>query len=167
MTRPSPSRLLAGEIGKPHGISGEVYVVPISDDPRRFEPGSTLQWGDGHLVVARTRRHGNRLLVKFEGIDTRTDAEGLRGPLFVPVDEARALEDDEFWPHDLIGCEMWTVGDEPHGEVKDVVPGVAHDLLVVSTPSGDRMVPLVKEIVVKVDLDAGIVLVDPPAGLLD
>ena len=167
MTNPAPDRLLAGEIGKPHGISGEVYVVPISDDPRRFEPGSRLQWRDRDLVVAGARRHGNRLLVKFEGVDDRNTAETLRGPLFVPATEARTLEDNEFWPHDLIGCEVWTVGHAPHGQVKDGIPGVAQDLLVVATENGEHLVPLVKEIVVKVDLEAGIVLLDPPAGLLD
>ena len=167
MTKPSPTRLLAGEIGKPHGISGEVYVVPISDDPRRFDPGSTLQWGDKDLVVAGSRRHGNRLLVKFEGVDTRDDAETLRGPLFVPATEARVLEDDEFWPHDLIGGRVETTDGEAQGTVSEVTPGVAHDLLVVRTERGDRMIPLVKEIVVSVDTESGVIVVDPPQGLLD
>lgn len=167
MTRQVPTRLLAGEIGKPHGISGEVYVVPISDDPRRFEPGSRLQRNDSELVVAGARRHGNRLLVRFEGIDTRDAAEGLRGPLFVPIQEARALEDDEFWPHDLVGCEVRTTDGRPHGTVRHVTPGAAHDLLVVDAPGGERMIPLVKDIVLEVDVAGRVVVVDPPEGLLD
>ena len=167
MTERSPTRLLAGEIGKPHGLSGEVYVVPISDDPRRFEPGSTLLWRDDSLVVEATRPHGTRFLVKFEGIDTRDQAEGLRGPLYVPVDEVRSLEEGEYWPHDLVGCEVWTVGQAHHGVVQDVLAGPAHDLLVIRTPNGDRMVPLVKDIVREVDAEAGLILIDPPEGLLD
>ena len=166
MTSP-PTRLLAGEIGKPHGISGEVYVVPISDDPRRFEPGSVLERDTGRLTVAASRRHGDRLLVKFEGIDSRNDAETLRGPLFVPVEQARALGEDEFWPHDLVGCSLVGVDGAAHGTIREVVPGSAHDLLVVDTPAGERMVPVVKEIVREVDLAGARVVVDPPAGLLD
>lgn len=167
MTQESPARLLAGEIGKPHGISGEVYVVPISDDPRRFQTGSTLLWEDRSLVVEATRPHGNRFLVKFEGIETRDQAETLRGPLYVPIEEARSLEEGEFWQHDLVGCEVVSSDGQPAGAVTQVVTGAAHDLLVVATSKGERMVPLVKDIVVSVDPEARTIVVDPPAGLLD
>jgi 16S rRNA processing protein RimM len=167
VTQESPTRLLAGEIGKPHGISGEVYVVPISDDPRRFQAGSTLLWEDRSLVVEATRPHGNRFLVKFEGIETRDQAETLRGPLYVPIEEARNLEEGEFWQHDLVGCEVVSSDGHPAGTVTQVVTGAAHDLLVVATSGGDRMIPLVKDIVVSVDPEARKIVVDPPAGLLD
>lgn len=160
--------LLAGEIGKPHGIGGEVYVVRISDDPRRFEPGSELVHSDGRtLVVEGARAHRDRLLVKFVGVDTRTEAEALRGALFVAGEERRALEEDEFWVDDLVGREVRLPDGKPVGTVARVAPGPAHDHLVIDTPSGERLVPLVKEIVTGVALDEGIVTVDPPAGLLD
>lgn len=142
-------------------------MVPISDDPRRFQPGSRLQWSDRELTVEGSRPHGNRLLVKFEGVDTRNDAEGLRGPLFVPVDEARTLEEDEFWPHDLVGTRVETSDGTPRGTVREVTPGVAHDLLVVDTERGERLVPLVRDIVVDVDVESGVIVVAPPEGLLD
>ena len=167
MTPPPPTRLLAGEVGKPHGISGEVYVVPISDDPTRFETGSVLQRDSGELVVASSRRHGTRFLVKFEGIDSRDDAETLRGPLFVPAEKARPLDDDEFWPHDLVGATLVGLDGRSYGSVRSVVPGSAQDLLVIDTPRGERMVPFVKDIVRSVEIAAGRVVVDPPQGLLD
>jgi 16S rRNA processing protein RimM len=160
--------LLAGQVGKPHGIAGEVYVVPISDDARRFEPGSTL-WRDGEATVTieASRRHTNRLLVKFEGVETRDDAETLRGPLYVPATEVRDLDDDEFWPHDLEGCEVVRVGGTLVGTVTGVVGGAAQDLLEVSTSAGSRLVPFVKEIVVDVDMGARRVTIDPPEGLVE
>jgi 16S rRNA processing protein RimM len=160
--------LLAGQVGKPHGIAGEVYVVPISDDARRFEPGAALQREDGTtLVVETARHHTNRFLVKFEGVDSRDEAERVRGPLFVPAADARALEDDEFWPHDLEGCAVVLADGSPVGQVTSVVTGPAQDLLEIATPRGERLVPFVKEMVVGVDLDARTVTIDPPAGLLE
>ena len=160
--------LLAGQIGKPHGIAGEVYVEPISDDARRFEPGSTLWRDDGTtLVVEAARHHTNRFLVKFEGSGTREDAERLRGPLYVHAADARALDGDEFWPHDLEGCEVVDAGGAHIGSVTQVVGGPAQDLLEVSTDRGERLVPFVKEIVVKVDLAERRVTIDPPEGLLE
>ncbi|MGH2786623.1 MAG: ribosome maturation factor RimM [Actinomycetota bacterium] len=163
-----PGKLLAGHIGKPHGVSGEVYVVRISDDPKRFEPGRRLEHDDGReLMVETARPHRDRFLVKFAGIDTRTDAESLRGELYVPFDAARTLEQDEFWPHQLIGCEVATPSGERIGTITGVQPGPAHDILVVDTPGGERLVPTVKAIVTSVDIDARMITVDAPAGLLD
>lgn len=160
--------LLAGEVGKPHGIAGEVYVVRISDDPHRFDPGAGLTHSDGRdLVVERARPHRDRFLVKFAGIDTRTDAEGLRGALYVSVDERRELGANEFWVEDLIGLEARLLDGTSVGSVRDVVPGTVHDHLVVVVEGGDRLVPLVKEIVTGVDLEAGAVVIDPVPGLLD
>jgi 16S rRNA processing protein RimM len=167
MTARTPDRLLAGEVGKPHGLAGEVYVVPISDDPRRFEPGSTLLREDGSpLTIAAVHRHGNRMLVRFDGVSDRASAESLRGPLYVASEEARALEENEFWPHDLIGCTV-TDGTGDVGRVVEVVAGSAQDLLRVDTPNGERMIPLVGEIVVAVDTTERRVTIDPPEGLLD
>jgi 16S rRNA processing protein RimM len=163
-----PGMLLAGEIGKPHGISGEVHVLRISDDPTRFEPGSRLVHGDGReLIVESARPHRNRWLVKFEGARTKEDALELRGPLFVSPEEVRTLDEDEFWPHELTGCEVVLVSGEGVGRVREVVARGAQDLIEVETSRGLRLVPLVKAIVTDVDIGARRVTVDAPAGLLD
>jgi 16S rRNA processing protein RimM len=160
--------LLAGQIGKPHGIAGEVYVTPISDDPGRFEPGASLVHEDGReLTVETSRAHRDRFLVKFAGFDARTEAEGLRGSLYVHIEQARELEADEFWPHDLVGAEVVEPGGRRVGRITEVRPGPAHDLLVVETGSGERMIPAVKAIVTSIDTVAHRIHVDPPAGLLD
>ena len=159
--------LLAGEIGKPHGTNGDVYVVRISDDPHRFDPGSRLMHEDGReLVVESARVHRNRFLVKFEGVSSRSDAELMRGALYVPSSEKRQLEEAEYWADDLRGCHVVTAAGEPVGTAREVLPGTAHDLLVVDTPAGERLVPMVKAIVVSVDLEARRIVLDPPEGLL-
>lgn len=119
------------------------------------------------LLIEEARDHRNRFLVKFADVDDRETAETLRGPLYVPASDARPLEAGEFWEHDLQGLEV------VHAQTGDVVGTVAHvlegpaqDLLVLDTPSGERMVPFVSEIVVAVDVDARRVEIDPPEGLL-
>jgi 16S rRNA processing protein RimM len=142
--------------------------MPISDDPRRFEPGEKLLHGNGReLVIESSRVHRNRLLVKFEGVDDRDTAEALRGGLYVSSSQLRSLESDEFWEHDLVGCEVIRVDGISVGHVSRIVPGAAQDLLEVATEHGPRLVPMVKEIVGSVDLDARRVVIDPPEGLID
>jgi 16S rRNA processing protein RimM len=143
-------------------------VVRISDDPHRFDEGSTLQRADGTiLTVESSRSHGERLLVKFLGIDGRDNAEILRGPLFVSPSALRSLEEGEFWHHELIGMTAVASDGSALGTVTEVVPGAAQDLLALDTPAGPRLVPLVSEIVGDVDRDERTVTLHPPDGLLD
>lgn len=155
-------------MGKAHGLGGDVYVVPISDDPHRFDPGSRLLHSSGsELVVERSRSHHQRLIVRFEGITTREEAEGLPGALYVTPADLRDLEEAEFWEHDLVGCAVVTPDGISVGEVEAIIRGAAQDLLEVKTAGGPRYVPLVKELVLAVDLDTRRVTVDAPPGLLD
>lgn len=159
---------MAGEIGRPHGVSGEVYVVRISDDPARFDRGARLIHETGRvLVIATSRAHQDRLLVKFEDVDSRTQAEELRGALYIRSDDLRDLESDEFWEHDLTGCEVTMIDGAIVGSVTRVLNTPAQDLLVVDTAGGERLVPMVKEIVVKVNVADGQITIDPPEGLLE
>ena len=143
-------------------------MVRISDDPHRFDPGARLLHADGReLVVEDARVHRDRFLVKFEGVSTRTEAESLRGALFVPGSEARDLNSGEFWEHDLVEAEVVDVNGDTLGRIVAVVPGPAQDLFEVATPSGTVLVPFVSEIVREVDAGSRRVVVDPPAGLFD
>lgn len=144
-------------------------MVAISDDPHRFEVGSRLVHADGTLLVVEgSHAHrGNRLLVKFEGIDSRNAAELLRGPVFVNEDQRRELEDDQYWQHQLVGCRVLTVAGNDVGEISGVVGGPAQDLLSVNNEGRSFLIPLVKEIVVDVNIEARRVTIAPPAGLLD
>lgn len=140
----------------------------ISDDPHRFDPGSKLLHADGReLIVDSARDHRNRFLVRFEGYSTRSEAESLRGALYVPAVAKRELAAAEFWADDLAGCRVKLVSGEEVGSARVVLPGTAHDLLVVDTERGERLVPMVKAIVTHVDVDAREITIDPPEGLLE
>lgn len=145
-----------------------MYVVRISDDPHRFDPGSELLHSTGRtLVVEHARDHRNRFLVKFEGVGTREEAEAVKGTLFVPAERARDLEHGEYWEREVVGCEVFTGDGTRIGTVTDVIPGPAQDLLEIDTGRGTGLVPFVSEIVTSVDTSARRVVIDPPEGLLE
>jgi 16S rRNA processing protein RimM len=155
-----------GRIGRAHGIRGEVSVHVLGD-ARHFEPGSGMCAGNRQLVVAHARPHKDTLLVGFEGVDTRNDAEDLRGlELVVPFDGRPALEAGEFWPDDLIGLAVH--GDDgPLGEVVGVIGGEAQDRLIVRTPAGRTFeVPFVDELVPDVVPEEGFIRIRPIEGLI-
>ena len=144
-------------------------MVPISDDPSRWDPGSRLQRSDGsELIVESSRTHkGSRLLVKFEGVSSRTDAERLSGPVYVTSEQRRELEQGQYWQNDLIGCAVARRDGTEIGEVSGIVSGAAQDLMSVAAAGRSWLVPLVTAIIVEVNVEARRVVIDPPPGLLE
>ena len=178
-------RVVVGRIGRPHGIRGEVVIGVRTDEPDlRFAVGATLDArstsddadpengaGEERLTVASVRWHSGQLLVAFAGITDRTAASELTGS-WLSVDSSQLPETgdpEEFRDYELIGLAVRTCAGDPVGVVTDVLH-YGQDLLVVrrqDEPGGEALVPFVKAIVPEVDLRAGVVVIDPPPGLLD
>jgi 16S rRNA processing protein RimM len=168
-------QLVVGQVGRPHGIRGEVTVQVRTDEPdRRFAAGSVLATepaARGPLTVLSSRWHSGRLLVSFAGSADRSHAESLTGTLLV-VDSAEVdppENPDEFNDHDLIGLRVLTTAGDLVGTVSDVLHH-GQDLLVVQPetgPAAAALVPFVTAIVPEVDIAGGRLIIDPPPGLLD
>ena len=159
---PAPGELEVGRIGHAHGLRGEVSITFVSNRPERAAPGAVLRAGNRLLVIASSRRHQGKWLVKFDGVDDRSSAEALKGTLLTaePLTAAAPLADGEFWVHELIGSSVVDTTGNALGTVVGIEANPAHDLLVLDT---DALVPMVF-VVERVD---GVVVVDPPAGLLE
>jgi 16S rRNA processing protein RimM len=152
-----------------------VVVGVRTDEPElRFARGSRLDTdpvGVGPLTVAGHRWHSGDLLVRFEEISDRTAAAELGGTWLL-VDSAvlGALDDpDEFRDGDLVGLSVRTVDGTAVGTVADVLHH-GQDILVID-PVGARadqiLIPFVKAIVPEVDIAGGVLVIDPPEGLLN
>jgi 16S rRNA processing protein RimM len=173
--------VVVGRIGKAHGIRGEVSVEPRTDEPdRRFANGAVLgvrtPRGEAPtgperpavLTVSGSRWHQSRLLVAFAEATDRAVAEALRGlTLVVDVDTSETPEDpDEFYDHQLVGCEVVTTDGGRVGEVAEILHSGAQDLLRVTTGDGEALVPFVSALVPVVDIAARRVEVMDRPGLL-
>lgn len=169
--------LIVGAVQKPHGIKGELFVRVETDNPGAvFAEGKSLLLGDasgtpsgGSLTVERARPFKGGLLLKtaeHTGRDPAIDA--LRGAsLLIPEGEAAPLAEDEAFVHQLVGLGVYVAG-EAVGTVADVYETAAGWYLGVRREGRkELLVPFVRELVRRVDPAAGVVEVDPPAGLLD
>ena len=171
-------QVTVGRIGRAHGVRGDVVVGVRTDEPElRFAPGSRLDTdpvGAGPLTVAGYRWHSGDLLVRFTGISDR-DAAAELGGTWLLVDSAAlgALDDpDEFRDGDLVGLSVRTVDGTVVGTVADVLHH-GQDVLAID-PAGAAgaraeqiLIPFVKAIVPEVDVAAGVLVIDPPEGLLN
>jgi 16S rRNA processing protein RimM len=152
------ARLEIGRVGKPHGLRGEVVVDAISNREERFLPGSVLYVAGEARAIATSRRHQNRWLVRFEGVEDRTAAEALRG-IVLTGDVLDSLPENEMWVHELVGASVTDRSGTDLGTVVSVEANPAHDILV--TEEG-VLIP----IVFVVEHSEGRVVVDLPEGLL-
>ncbi len=158
MDTPDGSLLEVGRVGRPHGTSGEVTVTLVSNRPERLDAGSQLHTDDGVLVVASSRPHQQRYLVRFVGVDDRAQAEALRG---LVLRAAPIIDPEELWVHELIGAQLLEVSGIDRGRVAAVVANPAGDLLELEDGT---LVPL-RFVVNLVPNDR--IEVDVPAGLFE
>jgi 16S rRNA processing protein RimM len=112
--------------------------------------------GGRRLEIARRAGTADRPILRLEGHTSRDAAEALRGSaLLVPVEEARALEEGEFWAHDLAGCRV-VDGAREIGVVSRMIALPSCEALEV----GEVLIPLVHDAIRSVDVDARVIDVD-------
>ncbi|MFE2996384.1 ribosome maturation factor RimM [Nocardia sp. NPDC059246] len=174
--------LVVGRVAKSHGVRGELVVEVRTDEPElRFAPGRVLK---GKLPRAKqtqefevesVREHSGRLLLRLDGVADRTAADALRGMLFV-VDSADlppSEDPDEYYDHELEGLRVELGDGTQVGTVNEVLHSAAGELLSIKAgdafpPAGrEILVPFVLAMVPTVSVADGLIVIDPPEGLLD
>ncbi|QSB06207.1 ribosome maturation factor RimM [Natronoglycomyces albus] len=172
------TQVVVGRIVRPHGVRGHVVVDVRTDEPeRRFQPDTVFHSAKGNLTASEVRWHQGRPMLKLLGVNDRNAAEELRGvELSMDLGEADYdLDEDEFRDQDLIGllvCDYGPDGEaeEPNevGTVSRVDHAPAHDLLVVKRRgSSPALIPFVADMVDEIDLEAEVIRVSLPEGLLE
>lgn len=174
-----PDFLVVGHLSKVHGIKGEFYVWSLTDHPdATFQPGVELEISDLEgerpsdffpaLEVESVRPYKKGFLVKFVGLEDRTEAERFRGRyLLRRFEEAEELEEGEVFYHQLLGMETETVDGRSLGTIQEVYELGHADLLEVRGAKGVFHIPFVESMIREVDVEGRRLVLDPPEGLLD
>ena len=121
------------------------------------------------VQVERYRPKGNTYVIKLSGIESRDDAEPVIGSrLEVSTGSLTEAElPDELKPFQVMGAEVRLKNGDRAGTVVDMLIGPAQRCLIVEMNNGRRAVPVVPEVVLEIDLECGVIVIDPPEGLLD
>lgn len=156
---------IVGIVGAPHGVRGEVKVHPRTDVADRFRKGSRLLCdGLGEIVIDSVRGAADVPIVRFEGVNTRNDAERIRGRnLRVSRAEARRAAKDAYLWADLLGLRAETPDGKLLGMVSEVLRAGETDVLVVRSEASreELMFPAIASVVREVDIAGGRVVVVP------
>lgn len=161
-----------GEITKAHGIKGELVVLPLTDDPSRFNELKSvfIDTGDGPAVygIEYCTLNGKTIIVKIKGIEDRTGAEELKGSfIMVHRSEAVSLPKHSYFICDIKGCEVFSDSGELLGTIKEVWQTGSNDVYEVSSGKGKSiLIPALKEIFQTVDIENKRLVVKLPEGLI-
>jgi 16S rRNA processing protein RimM len=171
---------------RPQGRKGELLAELLTDFPERFgerhtvsllKPDGTTETADIEAHWLPVGKNAGRVVLKFTGIDSITDAERIAGfEVVIPREERAPLDEDEQYIADLIGCTLID-GEHVVGIVDDIhIPtntagarlSEAAPLLVVSSPGGDELlIPFAKAWIQLIDTEARRIEMRLPEGLLE
>ena len=106
-------------------------------------------------------------MLKLAGIDTRTEAETLRGrALTVPRSELRSLPEGEYYAFQLVGIEVVTTAGAGVGRIVDIMTTASNDVYVVEGERGEILIPAIEDVVKSIDLETGRMVIEAIDGLL-
>jgi 16S rRNA processing protein RimM len=174
--QPEPRYLAIGRILRPHGVRGELRAEILTDYPDRVQTEfaehlRTVYVGKAHqpFTLTGVRFHQDAMLLTFKECTTRDEADALRGALVeIPFEDAVPLEEGEYYQFQLVGMQVTTEAGDILGDIVEVfTPPGANDVFVVHGPRGEILIPVIEDVVVDLDLDAGRVVIRPLPGLLD
>jgi len=166
-------RLQVGVIASTHGVRGEVKVFPTTDDVKRFRKLKEVILDTGKeqmiLEIEGVKFFKQFAILKFKGFDQIDDVMKYKGKsLFVTRENAVKLKKDEYFIADLIGLKVIDEEEQEIGTLRDVMETGANDVYVIDCVDGkELLLPAIRQCVLFVDLEAGLIKVHVLEGLLD
>jgi 16S rRNA processing protein RimM len=157
-----PVFLAIGRLRSAHGIQGEITLEPWTDFPERIKKGSHLFLGDDHqeVIVSAIRSKDRYLILSLEGYDVRESVNELRNSVvYTKTAGLPALPKGQYYHHQLIGLQVVDENGVDLGSIKEILETGANDVFVIDNHGRELLVPLIKEVVLSVDLQAGLVTV--------
>lgn len=162
----APRLVCLGEIVAAHGVKGAVRVKSYAATPEDLVAYGALTDASGRRRFALTLVGESRgtLIAAIEGVHDRNAAEALCGTrLYVGRDALPPPEPDGYYHVDLIGLGVVDRAGAPIGRVRAVLDLPAGDVLEIERDDGgELLLPFTRAVVPSVDLEAGVIVVDPP-----
>ncbi len=148
--------LKIGLITKPHGVKGEIKVVPLTDNPERFKSLTKVYIFNNdsyQLEIINSFKNANNIVIlKFENYNSRDDVEKLRNN-YIYIDKKLGvpLEDNEYYTQDLVDCEFF-YKDKSFGNVINVINQGTCDIFIIKYNDKDIFYPFITDYIDNIDI---------------
>lgn len=160
-----------GKVLAARGISGEIKVQPWTDSPEDFLfiQKLFLDVSSQPLEITGKKVHKSQIILKIKDINTRNEAELLRGKKLFAYREDIPIAEDRYFIEDLKGLKIIDAAcGENYGVLKDVINTGANDIYVVKNELGKEfLLPIIDGTIEKIDLENDFISVNPIKGVFD
>lgn len=160
-----------GRVTKPWGVKGQMVIFLDVDTPEDYLGlDSAFVEVKGRLVpyfFHVDSLNGNKAVVTFEDIDAAQAAALAGHDLYLPLDLLPKLEGNKFYFHEVVG---FKVIDEQHGDIgvlQQVIDYPAQPLFQVFQNDTEILVPVIDEVIKRVDRENKVLYIAAPNGLID
>ncbi len=160
-----------GQIVNTKGLKGEVKINSFTEDNTKFERISKVFIKRKETLkeyeIEKVGYNKNQVIIKFKNINTVEEAETLRNSYIVVDREIFGkLPEGVYYIADLIGLEVYTENNEYLGKVDDIFNTGSNDIYVVKDDLGkQKLLPGIDEVIKKIDLEEGKIIVNLIEGL--
>jgi 16S rRNA processing protein RimM len=168
MEEAPPGQVAVGRVASPHGVRGDVKVMPLVDKRERLSRGRNVLLAGETRTIERVRWQKGMAFLKLSGADDREAAAALRDQLLtVPEEELEPLPEGQYYRFQLIGLEVVDGAGERLGRIEEVLTTGANDVYVVrGGERGEVLLPATDDVIKQVDLAGGRMLIEEVPGLL-
>jgi 16S rRNA processing protein RimM len=161
-----------GEIVATHGIEGWLRLRLYNPESRTLSPNREILLEKAGLTTPQrlkaVKGHSLRLSILLDGVAGIDEAKKWIGAT-LSITEAGLppLAPNEYYYYQAVGLEVFDINGARIGVVERIWPKPGGDLYVVKGETKEYLIPIVKEIIEKIDLAARRIIINPPAGLLE
>jgi 16S rRNA processing protein RimM len=162
-----------GKVVRSHGLRGRIKVLSYLQASDALENVDDLLLGASSVgavsySLSDVQSGNDFFILKLAGIDNHDDAEKLRGMLvWAPADRMKPLEDDEYYWRDIVGLQVFTEENELLGRVESVFPTGSNDVYVCRDGKREVLIPAIGQVVKKIDVERGVMIVAWREGFVD
>ncbi len=168
-----PDFIVIGQVARAHGIRGALKVKPLTDDPERFrlleKVGLSFDDESPTFFDIKDVRIGTKsIILSLEGIQDRNEAEKWRESyLEIPIAQRMPLPEGQHYYFELFDLLVKTTRGEVLGKIIDIISSPANDVYVVRSDDKEILIPAIPDVIKNIDVESGVVTIDPLDGLLD
>ena len=171
-TAGEPAFFEAGLIRRPHGVKGELLVEVDRHYINQIKPGKVVYIGENHQQVRllSCRQHNLGLLIQFEGLNNPEQAGHHRlQNIYVASGQRGKLPAGEFYLDQLMGLQAKDFdSSEELGHISEIIETGANEVYVVSNSGRqDLLIPAIDDVIKKIDLEKGEILIRLLPGLIE
>jgi 16S rRNA processing protein RimM len=160
-----------GRLVKVHGLKGRLKAVSYLESEMLLDELDEVlirpEKGPEKIYkVKGVQPQHKTFFIELEGINDPDSAGRLVGSgIFIPTDMLEELPEDEYYWHEIIGLKAITESGDYLGEISSIFPAGSTEVYVITGGDREILLPAVEEVIKRIDLEKGEIVVRVPEGL--